>query len=325
MNGANAEHPFADTLRRPEAEDFGQWTTLDEVERVLVTLQKAAPQRLEGKRRDFRALRLDDGLRGMKAELVFAAYLALHGVAFDFGASGTPQPDLVLRALDLGVEITTRKSDALWDLREHLARAMADVRPRVRLSLEFSARPFAIRSKVKEAITKEVRAAAAAGETEVYCVIRPAGNGHAAITLKITIMPRPGLGYFPEVHVQHPGPLLTPLMRDVEDELVVAMEDKRKRRQGEAMPTVLVVDLAHVSGAWLRSTHIWGKRLLDLIQPEHGFAALAIIVTSAWTTNFRFILGESAYAPPTVIESLRTFEQALGLTQFGEDRMWALR
>lgn len=99
MDGANPEHPFMGALSRPDAEDLGQWDTLDEVEKVLETLQKAAPQRLEGKRRECRALGTgDDGLRG-KAELVFAAYVAQHRIALNFGAPGTPQPDLVLRTL----------------------------------------------------------------------------------------------------------------------------------------------------------------------------------------------------------------------------------
>lgn len=162
------------------------------VEATLRTLYAARPGRLDSKRREFRGVRSAGEMRGLQAELAFGARLAREGIPFDFGAPGAPQPDLVLRAIDLGIELTSRRADPTWDLTWHLRMALRDLRPRVNVLLQFSAAPFSIRTKIRDDLTEEIRRAVRDGEQEVYCVVRPPRPGEHAITLKATIVPASG-------------------------------------------------------------------------------------------------------------------------------------
>ncbi len=156
MKGAGPKHPYATEFQAAPKYDYGQWAELDYLESLLSGLHRAAPGRLEGKRRDFRKLRDKPGHLGMRAELVVAGRLADRGIGFDFGATDTPQPDMVLRDLGLGIEVTTRSTNAEWVLKRELAMAMRVHRPKVHLLMEYSAKPFTIRSKVREQIIQEV-------------------------------------------------------------------------------------------------------------------------------------------------------------------------
>lgn len=315
MVGARADHPFAGMLSRLDADDRGQWATLDDVEAVLEILHAAAPAGLDGKQRQFGAIGRGAGaLRSIQAELVLGAYLARHRVGFGFGVPGGVQPDLVLPEVNLGLDITAQQADAVWALRNHLTFAMRDVQPPVQLGLQVTAHPFAIPLTVRNAIVDRVRAALSSGETEVQCVLRPAGPDHASITLRVTIAQPAGLSW-PRVTVQRSGALLPPSIGDVEDGLMAAIEEAREHRQARPMPTVLVVDIGHLSGAWLRSAQPWGDRLIGLLHPEDGFAALAMMVSSGWVTDFPFMLAQSPHAAPSAIDSLRRFEQAFGRGQ----------
>lgn len=317
MKGAGSKHPYATEFQAAPKYDYGQWAELDYLESLLSGLHRAGAGRLEGKRRDFRKLRDKPGHLGMRAELVVAGRLADRGIGFDFGATGTPQPDMVLRDLGLGIEVTTRSTNAEWVLKRELAMAMRVHRPKVHFLMEYSAKPFTIRSKVREQIIQEVHRAVTDDESEVHCVVRPAKDGQPAITLKVTIQPmgKYQIGFWPDVRLAESPDLLKPLMIDGEEALVGAMEEKRKRRQAEAMPTVLVVDVAGIEGSWLRTTRSWGDRLVQLIKPNHRFAALAVMVSAGWRTDFRLILGESRYVSASIIPELKELEWRLGLKQ----------
>lgn len=78
--------------------------------------------------KDFRNARISDDLRIVRSELVADGMLAAAGVGFDFGArGGTPQPDLVLREISLGIEIKNRTFDGLRELERNLDAAVADL------------------------------------------------------------------------------------------------------------------------------------------------------------------------------------------------------
>ncbi|MFB7359485.1 hypothetical protein [Streptomyces gardneri] len=63
----------------------------------------------------------------MRAELVAGAKLARAGIPFDFGRrNGATYPDLVLREMNLGIEVKARRLDCLRDLHDELKAALAE-------------------------------------------------------------------------------------------------------------------------------------------------------------------------------------------------------
>lgn len=306
MRGAKHGHPWGLPVYSKEYAKYFTEEHLD-VERVLSTLANVRPERLEGKRRDFRSLQSVQELRSIATELSFAARLTRHGVGFDFGAPATPQPDLVLRNSNLGIELTTRRADPIWDLIWHLKQTFGFIRsePKLQIMLEFNAIPFAIRTSVRDELTAEIRRAAQKGDGTVYCVVRPSLGGQPAITVKATIYPiRRPLG-FPRVTYIEDVNRYRVLMADIEDAIVRAMREKRKIRQARAMPTVLVIDVGRVKGSHLRPTSAWVGRLLGLIRPDDEFVGVGLLYGRGWSTESPLILVRNPHVESGDLEALR--------------------
>lgn len=257
-------------------------------------------------------------MRGLQVELAFAAKLARHGVAFDFGASGSPQPDIVLHDLDLGIELTAKKADSIWDLKRHLRFALSDLRPRVGVTLTLSAVPYSIRTRVRDELTEEIRRAAREGEREVYCVVRPPGPGEPAITARADI--RPGdLFHWPHIKVEESDTVHRLMMADAERSILAAMEEKRKKRQGQSMPTLLLVDLSGVRRTQLRSNAAWIRQLSRSIGAEHIFVGLGILYASWWRSEASVAITENQHADPRALLELRALGRALNLRVLADD------
>lgn len=317
MTGIRPPHPWAYELNDEFDKKYGYDTFADyePVESVLKAVYDAAPERLDGKRRDFRSLRAGQDMRGLETELSFAARLALHGVAFDFGAPSTPQPDLVLRDANLGIEVTHRKADPTWDLMWHLKQAFQSRKssPQLHIDLEFSAMPFAIRSRVRDGLVDEIRRAVAEGESTVHCVVRPARGGQPAITVKATFCPAKQAFGFPRIRFVEDVNRYRVLMADIEDAIVQTMREKRKRRQAAAMPTALIVNLNRVKGAHLRPSSAWVDRLLSLIEPEDEFIGVGLLYGRRWDPESPLILVRNPHVDSSQLADLRLLCRSLDL------------
>jgi hypothetical protein len=304
MRGANPSHAWGGP--RYSAKHANYWVAQHRgVEDVLAMLPAAEPGRLDGKRRTFRSLRTVHELRNLASELSFAARLARRDVPFDFGSTSSPQPDLVLRNADLGIEVTSRQADPLWDLIWHLKSTFGFTTSelQVRITLEFSAMPFAIRTKVREALTAEIRRAALEDERTVYCVVRPALGGRPAITVKATVSPTRRFLGFPQVTFTDDRHRYRVLMADIEQAIVDAMREKRKVRQARSMPSALVIDVGRIKGA--RPSTAGLDRLLQLPEPRDEFVGLGIIHGPGWATESPLILARNPHVPPECLGDLR--------------------
>ncbi len=310
MKGAKPGQLWNYNLRL-EPDDRWFFKEDEPLEATLETLCAAAPARLDGKRREFRGVQTAAEMLGLQVELAFAAKLVRHGVPFDFGAAGTPQPDLVLRDLNLGIELTAKKGNTLSELKYHLARAFSGAKPRVNLSLSFSAVPHAIRTKVRDDLTEEIRQAVADGEREVYCVVRPSKPGEPVITVRVNISR--GGSYFPHIYVDESAHRDDLAVKDAKRAIVGAMEDKRKKRQGQAMPTLLLVDLSDIRHARQRSNATWIRELSKELTDQHVFVGLGIVYASWWRRDVSVAIAENQDADPSALKDLRALGQALRL------------
>jgi hypothetical protein len=116
MKGAGRDHIWGYDLIA-DLDDPNALPEYEPIEATLRALEEARPARLDGKRREFRTVGTATESRGLQAELSFGAKLARHGIAFDFGAPGMPQPDFVLRDLSFGIELTAKRADPALGLK----------------------------------------------------------------------------------------------------------------------------------------------------------------------------------------------------------------
>ena len=316
MEGAKPDQLWNYPLR-VDPRDPDPFESYSAVEETLVDLHSAAPGRLDGKRREFRSVRHASEMQGLQEELAFAARLARRGVAFDFGAAGVPLPDLVLRDSNLGIELTAKRTDALWDLRWHLMRRFTAVRPRVRLTLEFSALPHAIRTKVRDELTNEIASAVSCGDREVFAVVRPAAHGEPAITVRVLIGRGGGVNW-PNLYVSGGEKRHELAIEDARRSIIGTMEDKRKKRQGESMPTLLLVDISGIRHARQWSDANWLRAMSSALLKQDVFVGLGVIRCSGWRPGGGVAIVENSHAAASSLSGLRELASLLGLRTVGE-------
>lgn len=318
MKGARSDHIWGYSLNA-DPHDPDALPEYQPIEATLRALQESNPARLDGKRREFRTVRTAAEFRGLQVELSFGAMLARHGIAFDFGAPGMPQPDFVLRHLELGIELTAKRADPLWDLKWHLHAELRDISPRLAVHLTFSAPPFSIRTKVRDALVEEIRRAAQDGEREVYCVVRPAGHGEPAITVRVLLSPSTWHRW-PQIRVEGDGNAHRLLLADAERAIVAAMEDKRKKRQGQSMPTLLLVDVSDVKHVQTRSNAAWLQQFAQFLTRERVFVGFGIIHSPRWL-DARVAICENSTADLQALHDLRSLGRALKLRVLTETEL----
>jgi hypothetical protein len=107
-------------------------------------------------------------------------------------------------------------------------------------------------TKVRDEPTEAIRRAAQKGQREVYCVVRPSKPGEPAITAR-AVVSRGTWHHWPHIHVEESENRHRSMITDAERAIVAAMEEKRKKRQGQSMPMLLLVDLSNVRHARQRS------------------------------------------------------------------------
>ena len=288
---------------------------LDALDNLLRDLIAAAPKRLDGKRRDFRALTDEDRWWDLLSELLVARWMTSAGVFYEFGAVGRPQPDLVMPDRGLGVEVTRRARRVGQDLRMAVRRAARAAEPdttrRVRPRIVLNGQPLSVRAATLAQIEAEVEAAVRRGDSVVHAVLRPARDGKPAITAEIDLWS--GFSVMASIMYLPEAAELTVTMLDIEDLIVNCLEDRRKSKQGESMPTLLLIDTTRLSdAAWLRPTATWARRLPDLLKEQHTFAGVGIFAMSLYEPP-RLALGIAPWASSNVHRAVVELADALGI------------
>jgi hypothetical protein len=312
LEGTGSDHPIRREIRLGGMDDY-----LDELERLLTTLDRAAPTRLAGKRRDFRGLTDRERWRDLLSELLVARWLVRQGVGFDFGGPGTAQPDLVLSEYDFGIEVTRRSRNGAVALRRSLYRGLASVTPRPQPVVTLDAQPLAIWEGILAQINDEALATLRSGGRHLQAVVRPARDGHPAATADIDLFGGPSA--YPTIRYSSPATTLAVTMLDIEDLVMACLEDSRKTKQGAAMPCLLVVDGSSlVSAVWLRAKGAWANRLARILRQQHTFVAVALMFASVWEPP-QLALGIGPNADDDVRRAIIGWSEQMGMEIVGED------
>jgi hypothetical protein len=311
LQGARPEHPLLRDIALGGMDEH-----LDAVEAMLRQLEKVSPMRLAGKRRDFR--RLDASARwwDLCSELQLAAWLAMRGVPFEFGAPGSPQPDLVLTDLGFGLEVTRRERRARHDLVMTVFRAVLSVRAewvnKPRPVIYLTGQPLTIRVRVLQEIHDAVVDSLRAGEREVMAVVRPSCDGLPAMTARIDL--HGGRSVVPHVCYTAEAAALAAPMADVEDLVVDCLTDRQKDRQAASMPTALVIDVSRLSDiVWLRTPGMWSRRLPQLLTVDHHFVAVGLMLASLGSPP-RMGIGIGPWASASTRTAMIDWAKSMGIT-----------
>jgi hypothetical protein len=310
LKNAGVDNPVRAYLQVDCMHDY-----LDAVEDTLQELDCAAPRRLEGKRRDFRGLRAADRWFDLYSELYVAAWLARKRVAFEFGEPGKPQPDLVLPDRGFGIEVTRRERRAREDLVAVVCDAIRTVEdrlpPRTKPLIRLNGQPVAIRQKVLRQLSNRVVGALLAGERTVRQEVRSAIDGHDAIEVDVDFYA--GWSRWPRfIYTDEAAKLAVPML-DIEDLVARCLEDKRKARQGAGMPSLLMIDVTHLSDVvWLRPLERWSRELGRVLSPEHTFVAVGLLLVGPGEGP-RIAIGIAPWAESSVKDAILTWAGAVGL------------
>ncbi|WP_330358355.1 hypothetical protein [Streptomyces chartreusis] len=250
-------------------------------ENIIEVLEKAKPERLAGVRRDFRQAADTDALLIPRAEMVAGAKLARAGIPFDFGRrNGATEPDLMLRDMNLAIEVKARRLDGLQDLRDELQTALADVTPTVLVELRTDSQPLVIKKSVRDKVVEETvqRARGQNYGTAVTTVDQP-WSARKRLLIHVGLYQAADLMDGSRIIVTggfwgaEPGPH----MMDVEDQVMAVLEDKQKLRQANTRPTILLFDAARTGMAWIRSELVWAQRLAMRLPDTTPFVAAAVM------------------------------------------------
>ena len=233
----------------------------------------------------------------LRAEFIVANRLIDRGVFFEFGAIGKPQPDLILRQPPMGIEVTRKHVAPVERLQRELREALWAQGLKPKIFLTYSTRPFLLRTKRRDEIIAEVIEAVRRGDSGIQAVVRPGRANQPAITVEIDL--NGGRSVLP-ISRWKEGEVLTPSLLDVEVLITAAMEDKRKERQANSMPTILIVDITGIKGAETRNSREWGSRLGSLLKPRHKFIALAILIDHPYSKATKFALAANPHSDAMV-------------------------
>lgn len=308
-------HPLWDTVKASGDPHGSALTILTAFDNIIETLERAKPLRLDTERRDFRQAKSYEELLIVRAELVAGAKLARAGVAFDFGQRGkTPEPDLVLRDVDLAVEVKTRRLDGLRDLRDELEAALAELNAPVIVSVLCDEQPLVIkpteRARVVEwTIERVQRGERGIGERSVQQVW--AAKKRLLVAVQIVEVEAPATG--PQV-VTTTGGTLSGHFEDLEGEVLAVLRDKQKVQQAEAKPTILLVDAGQVGLAWMRSQRTWATRLATQLPSSTPFLAVGVMIPSLDSPDATISIGVRPSISTKDASAVRQLAEDLGLS-----------
>ncbi|MFE4577437.1 hypothetical protein [Streptomyces chartreusis] len=321
MDKAPQEHPLRDYFDIASGND-----TPDSVATVIVTafeniiesLEKAKPERLAGVRRDFRQAADTDALLIPRAEMAAGAKLARAGIPFDFGRrNGATEPDLMLRDMNLAIEVKARRLDGLRDLRDELQAALTGITPPVLVELRTDSQPLAIKKDVRAKVVEETvqRARSQNYGTAVTTVDQP-WSARKRLLIHVGVYQAADLTDGSRIIVTagfwgaEPGPHLM----DVEDEVLAALEDDQKLRQANTRPTILLFDAARTGMAWIRSELVWAQRLAMRLPDTTPFVGAAVMTPKLDDPDVGISLGVRENLSEQDRASVDELARRLGLT-----------
>ncbi|MEU0170244.1 hypothetical protein ABZ214_33155 [Streptomyces iakyrus] len=250
------------------------------VERTLSILEAAAPVGLNGKRRDFRAF-TDMSEAGMQffrthlAELTVASHLAEAGVPFRFNTD--KGPDLLLQCgkETFGIEVGSRHPRSVTDLSHTLSQGLRARGLPAAVSIRTDpVPPVAIRASVRDAIIEAfLPADGSPGVSSLRVEASPARpeDGIPASWLSIQVSRDRG---YTTMSAPFNSPHVIAMAQDV---ATGVLREKRKQRQAELMPNLLIVDL---SGNDLPDLRCWPEAFGALWEPGDKFLAVGGMTVS---------------------------------------------
>ncbi|MEU1520106.1 hypothetical protein ABZ490_49725 [Streptomyces sp. NPDC005811] len=284
MDKALQEHPLRDYFDLASgngAADSVASAIITAFEDIIEALEKAKPERLAGVRHDFRKAATTDDLLIVRAEMVSGAKLARAEIPFDFGRrNGATEPDLMLRDINLAIEVKARRLDGLQDLRDELQTALAGLTPPVLVELRTDSQPLVVKKAVRDKVVEETvqRARSQNYGTAVTTVDQPwSARERLLIHVGLHQAGDPTGGSRIVVTGGFWGAEPGPHMMDVEDAVLAVLEDDQKIRQAGIRPTILLFDAARTGMAWVRSELVWAQRLAMRLPATTPFVGVAVM------------------------------------------------
>lgn len=319
--GDRTDHPVRRML------DDGRWppAVTDRVYELARAIEAAAPPGWEGKQREFQQLPDRRALWSLRVELLVAAALIRAGVSFEFGFSkpDVPWPDLIVNdpnlvgpGRSLGIEVTVRAPFGPWALVEELEDALADANLAVVVTLDYHPEPVLIPRAARTAIVNKTVAVARRGDGSFTRRIFEATDDRPALDVTVAVRAGALLPDGPQVQLPTFFPVvpLSEHMDHVGLEVQDALKDERKWRQAEAMPTVLVVDVARVGrGGFIRPARVWAQLLPEIVPEGYPFIATVPLVHRPERNDMEWALTVQSGAPAGVLDMLSNVTGALGL------------
>ncbi|MFI5887657.1 hypothetical protein [Streptomyces sp. NPDC051554] len=284
MDKAPQEHPLRDYFDLAGGNgDPDSFTSIivTAFENIIEALEKAKPERLAGVRNDFRTAKNMDLLLIARSEMVAGAKLARAGIPFDFGRrNGATEPDLMLRDLNLAIEVKARRLDGLQDLRAELQTALTGIMPPALVELRTDSQPLDIKKDVRAKVVKETaERVRSQNYGTAVTTVEQSWSARKHLLIHVGVYQAPDLTDGSRIIVTggfwdaEPGPH----MMDVEDQVLAALEDKQKLRQAKTRPTILLFDAARTGMAWLRSEPVWAQRLAMRLPDTTLFVGAALM------------------------------------------------
>ncbi|WLW55247.1 hypothetical protein [Streptomyces sp. YU58] len=323
MDRAPQDHPLTDLITEATgnslADSFAS-VTVAAFEDIVEALEEARPERLAGVRRDFRNARtFNDDLLIVRAEMVAGAKLARAGIPFDFGRrNGDTEPDLVLRDMNLGIEVKARRLDGLEDLRAELAAALTGITPSVLVELRPDSPPLVIKADVRAKVVEETVQRVRSGNfgAKVTPVDQPwSARKRLLLHVGIRQAADPTGGSLIIVTGGFWGSEPGPHLMDAEAQVLAALHDEQKIRQAKSMPTILLVDVARTGSAYIRSPKVWAQRLEMLLPETTLFVGAAVMTPSLDDPGVGISLGVRANLSDTDRRAVDELTCRLGLTR----------
>jgi hypothetical protein len=248
------------------------------MEEALAILEAAHPDGLGAKRRDFRALKTAgsdsmDQFMNHRAELVIASLLAEASISFRFNTKAGPDLLLGEDGNVFGIEISSRRPKSLSDLARllHLGLRARGLPSSVSISSE-PIPPVTIRDDVRNSIIEQfLPADGAKGVTSLRVMAAPSQPEYGIPASWVTIQVTGGQG-----RLTTSAPRNSPHMIATAQQVAQGvLREKRKPRQAQMCPTVLIVDL---TGTDLPDLRHWKQAFEGVWEPGDGFLAVGAMV-----------------------------------------------
>jgi hypothetical protein len=322
MASVRPGHPLQPLISADTVADPGSvaGSCLAAFDTIITRLNAAAPQRLSTERSEFRAVKTFDDLLIVRAELVAGSALAARDVGFDFGKRGSkPEPDLVLRGRNLGIEVKARRLDGLQNLVEEMKTALTALTweggAAIVVFVACHERPLylkpARRAEIINGTLQRIRSGAMgslAFEVEQPWATSP------RLTITVRFLPQPADVAESSVVVEG-GWELTSHLSDVESEVIAVLNDPQKVAQANAMPTILLVDAARTGLSWIRPPSIWARRLADRLPAGTSFVGVAVMIPTLDSPDVAIALALQENLPTQQMADINALTDALGMMQ----------